>query len=56
MAESDVPLPEIAQFPGYAGHGTTERVYAKYSLSHLKGAAAALHKWGEGSNEPKKKG
>jgi integrase len=42
MAESGVPMSEISQYLGHSSTSVTERVYARYSPSYLKRAAAAL--------------
>ena len=42
MAEGGVSMPEIAQYLGHADSRLTERVYARYSPTFLRGAAAAL--------------
>lgn len=42
MAESGADMSEIAQYLGHADSRITERVYARYSPNHLKGAASAL--------------
>lgn len=42
MAESRVPMAEIAQYLGHEDSRTTERVYARYSPDHLQDAARAL--------------
>lgn len=42
MAESGVPMSEIAAFLGHRDSRITERVYAKYSPSYLSKAALAL--------------
>ena len=42
MAESRVPMAEIAQYLGHENSRTTERVYARFSPDYLQGAAATL--------------
>jgi integrase len=42
MAESGVPMSEISQYLGHSSTSVTERVYARYSPSYLKRAAAVL--------------
>ena len=42
MAEAGRPMAEIAQFLGHKDPRLTERVYARFSPSFLRGAAAAL--------------
>lgn len=42
MAESGVPMSEIAQYLGHSSTAVTERVYARYSPDYLRGAARAL--------------
>ena len=42
MAEDSVPMAEIAQYLGHTDSRITERVYAKFSPSHLRRAARAL--------------
>ena len=42
MAEAGHPMSEIAQYLGHADSRITERVYARYSPSHLRRAADAL--------------
>lgn len=42
LAEGGIPMTEIAQFLGHSNTTTTERVYARYSPSHLRGAANIL--------------
>lgn len=42
MAEAGVPMPEIAAYLGHSDDRITQRVYAKYSPSYLRNAAAAL--------------
>lgn len=42
MAEAGTPMSEIAQFLGHSDSRITERVYARYSPSHLRAAASAL--------------
>lgn len=42
MAESGVPINEIAQFLGHTDPAITYRVYARYSPEHLRRAARAL--------------
>lgn len=42
MAESGVSMPEIAAVLGHQDSRITERVYAKYSPTYLRGAIAAL--------------
>lgn len=56
MAESGRAMSEIAQYLGHADSRITERVYARYSPDHLRGAAGALElgnlRSAPGSNEP----
>jgi integrase len=42
MTEAGHPMSEIAQYLGHADSRITERVYARYSPSHLRKAADAL--------------
>lgn len=42
LAESGVPMAEIAQYLGHSDSRITERVYARFSPSHLRKAASAL--------------
>ena len=42
MAEDGRAMTEIAQYLGHENSRTTERVYARYSPTYLKGAAACL--------------
>jgi integrase len=42
MAESGVPMSEISQFLGHSSTRATEHVYARFSPTYLKRAAAAL--------------
>jgi integrase len=42
MAESGVPMSEIAQFLGHSSETVTYRVYARFSPDHLRRAAGAL--------------
>jgi integrase len=42
MAESGVPMAEIAQFLGHSSESVTFRTYARFSPSYLQRAAAAL--------------
>jgi integrase len=42
MAESGHPMTEIAQYLGHSDSRITERVYARYSPTHLRKAADAL--------------
>lgn len=42
LAEAGVPMSEIAQYLGHANTRETERVYARYSPTHLRNAAATL--------------
>ena len=42
MAESGVPMDEIAQFLGHSNVEITRKVYAKYSPDYLRNAAKAL--------------
>jgi integrase len=42
MAESGIPIPEIAQYLGHRDSRTTERIYARYSPDYLRRAARAL--------------
>src|SRR5262245_51495704 len=43
MAEDRLPMAEIAQYLGHTDSRITERVYARFSPSHLRRAARA---WG----------
>lgn len=43
MAESGVPMEEIAQYMGHKSVETTRRIYARFSPTYLKGAASALN-------------
>lgn len=43
MAESGVPIDEIAQYLGHSNSNTTAKVYARYSPDYLQGAATALN-------------
>jgi len=56
MAESGVPMPQIAQYLGHADSRVTERVYARFSPTYLRGAADALetgfYEVHGGSHEP----
>lgn len=55
LAEAGVPMPEIAQYLGHRDSRTTERVYARFSPDHLRGAADVLDMGiyeAGGSNEP----
>jgi integrase len=45
MAESGVPMAEIAQFLGHSSESVTFRTYARYSPDYLRRAASALE-WG----------
>lgn len=42
MAEAGVTMPEIAQFLGHSNSRVTESVYARFSPTHLRGAADVL--------------
>lgn len=42
MAEAGVPMEEIAQVLGHRDSRTTSRIYARFSPTHLRAAAAAL--------------
>lgn len=42
LAEAGVPMPVISQYLGHSSTAVTERVYARYSPTYLKTAAAAL--------------
>ena len=42
MAEAGVPMAEIAQYLGHTDSRITERVYARFSPTYLRGAAGAL--------------
>jgi integrase len=42
MAESGVPMAEIAQYLGHSSESVTYRVYARFSPSYLRRAASAL--------------
>ena len=42
MAEAGIPMAQISQFLGHSNVQITERVYARFSPSFLKGAASAL--------------
>jgi integrase len=42
MAEGGVPMAEIAQFLGHKDSRVTERVYARFSPTYLRGAASML--------------
>lgn len=42
MAESGVPMSEIAQYLGHSRTAVTERVYGRYSPDYLRKAAGAL--------------
>ena len=42
MAEGGIPMAEIAQFLGHRDSRITERVYARFSPSYLRGAASML--------------
>lgn len=42
MAEGGTPMSEIAQYLGHSNTSMTERVYARYSPQHLRGAASNL--------------
>lgn len=42
MAEGGTPMSEIAQYLGHSNTSMTERVYARYSPNHLRGAASNL--------------
>jgi integrase len=42
MVEGGVPIEEVAQYLGHTSVGVTYRVYARFSPTHLRRAAAAL--------------
>jgi integrase len=42
MAEAEIPMDEIAQFLGHEDINVTCRVYARFSPTHLRKAAAVL--------------
>jgi integrase len=42
MAKADVPMQKIAQYLGHTSSKVTEKVYARYSPSFMRDAAAAL--------------
>ena len=42
MAEDGVPMAEIAQYLGHSDSRLTEKVYARFSPTHLRKAASAL--------------
>lgn len=42
MAEAETPMPEIAQFLGHSDYRITERVYARFSPTYRRKAAATL--------------
>jgi hypothetical protein len=42
MAEAGIPMEEIAQYLGHGDVEVTRRVYARFSLDYLRGAATAL--------------
>jgi integrase len=42
MAEAGVPMAEIAQYLGHTDSRITERVYARFSPTYLRGAVGAL--------------
>ncbi|MFM9936866.1 MAG: hypothetical protein ACKVOL_11795 [Novosphingobium sp.] len=42
MAEADVPMQKIAQYPGHTSTRVTESVYARFSPSFMKEASDAL--------------
>ena len=42
MAEGGIPMAEIAQFLGHKDSRVTERVYARFSPTYLRGAASML--------------
>lgn len=42
MAEAGISMPEIAQYMGHTDSRVTERVYARFSPTYLRRAAAAL--------------
>jgi hypothetical protein len=42
MAESGVPMEEIAQYLGHSNVNVTRKIYARFSPNHLRAAAAAL--------------
>ncbi len=42
MAEARIPMEEIAQYLGYSDVSVTRRIYARFSPTYLRTAAAAL--------------
>ena len=42
MAEAGIPMSEISQYLGHSNTSITERVYARFSPDHLRGAAEAV--------------
>lgn len=42
MAQGGTPMSEIAQYLGHSSTAMTEKVYARYSPNHLRGAASNL--------------
>lgn len=42
MAKADIPMQKIAQYLGHTSSKVTEKVYARYSPSFMRDAAAAL--------------
>ena len=42
MAEAGIPMSEISQYLGQSNTSITERVYARFSPDHLRGAAEAV--------------
>ncbi len=44
MVEDGIPMSEVAQYLGHSNTAITERVYARYSPTHLRKASEAL-KW-----------
>ena len=46
MAEAGTPMAEIAQYLGHSDERTTFRIYARFSPTYLRKAAAALEVWG----------
>lgn len=53
MAESGVPMSEIAAVLGHSDSRVTERVYAKFSPGHLRRAVASLDMSGVPSGSPR---
>jgi integrase len=43
MAEADVPMSKISQYMGHTSTAVTERVYARFSPSHLRAGTDAIH-------------